>query len=270
VATTVTVTNPLSRDHSVLRPGLIASLVETVASNVRRSRTDVAIFEVGKGYGRANGGEPREWTRLGIALTGNAEPPAFNRPGRPYDLDDAKGIVELICRRLGFEAPAFEAEHDEPLFHRGRTARVTVDDRLAGVVGELHPGVLEDWAVRAGAVVVAELSIAGLAAGILGAVRSVPPARYPAIERDLAVVVPEAQPAGTVAAVIRRTGGELLRDVALFDIYRGAPLAPGEKSLAHRLTFQSADRTLTEAEVDAAVGAITAALSAEVGGRLRT
>jgi phenylalanyl-tRNA synthetase beta chain len=145
-----------------------------------------------------------------------------------------------------------------------------VDDRLAGIVGQLHPQVLEEWEVRADSVVVAELSIAGLAGGVLEPVTSIPLARFPAVERDLAVVLPEGQPAGAVAALIRRTGGDLLRDVALFDIYRGAPLAAGEKSLAHRLTFQSADRTLTEAEVDAAIAAITAALAAQLGGRLRT
>jgi phenylalanyl-tRNA synthetase beta chain len=101
-------------------------------------------------------------------------------------------------------------------------------------------------------------------------VKSVPPSRQPAVERDLAVVVAEAQPAGGVAGLIRRSGGPLLREVALFDIYRGAPLAAGEKSLAHRLTFQAGDRTLTEAEVDAAISSITGALSAELGGRLRT
>jgi phenylalanyl-tRNA synthetase beta chain len=84
------------------------------------------------------------------------------------------------------------------------------------------------------------------------------------------VVLPEAQPAGRVAQLIRRAGGPLLREAALFDIYRGAPLAPGEKSLAYRLVFQDPERTLTEAEVDAAVAEVTRVLSTEVGGRLRT
>jgi phenylalanyl-tRNA synthetase beta chain len=98
----------------------------------------------------------------------------------------------------------------------------------------------------------------------------VPPPRHPAVERDLAVVLPEGQPAGPVAELVRRAGGPLLRELALFDIYRGAPLAPGEKSLAYRLTFQHADRTLTEGEVDAAIAEVTRVLAAEVGGRLRT
>ncbi len=268
-ATPIAVTNPLSRDHSVLRPGLIGSLVEVVAGNERHGRDDVAVFEVGKGYGR-DAGQAREWWRLGFALTGSAEAPAFNRPPRAYDLDDAKGIVELISRRLGLPMPAYVPEREEPLFHPGRTARLAVEGSLAGIVGQLHPELLNRWEVRAQTVIVAELSVIGLGAGTLDAVRSAPLARHPAVERDLAVVVAEAQPAAGVAALIRRAGGPLLRDVALFDIYRGVPLDPSEKSLAHRLTFQAPDRTLTEPEVDAAVASITAALGTELGGRLRT
>jgi phenylalanyl-tRNA synthetase beta chain len=267
--TPIVVTNPLSRDHSVLRQALVGSLLDVVSGNLRRDRPDVAVFEVGKGYGRA-GDTAQEWWRLGIALTGAAEPVSHNRPSRPYDIDDAKGIVELIARRLGFGTLSFEPEVEEPLFHPGRTARVSVQDRLAGVVGQLHPDVLRKWEMRADTVLVAELSIAGLAAGTLDDIRSVPPPRHPAVERDLAVVLPEGQPAGRVAELIRRAGGPLLRDAALFDIYRGAPLAAGEKSLAYRLVFQHADRTLTEGEVDAAVAEVTGVLAGEVGGRLRT
>jgi phenylalanyl-tRNA synthetase beta chain len=89
------------------------------------------------------------------------------------------------------------------------------------------------------------------------------------VERDLAIIVPEDRAAADVATVVRGAGGELLRDVKLFDVYRGTPLGEGEKSLAHRLTF-AADRTLTESEVDAAVATITGAIRSELGGRLRT
>ncbi|HEV8489214.1 MAG TPA: phenylalanine--tRNA ligase subunit beta [Candidatus Limnocylindrales bacterium] len=265
----VAVTNPLSRDHSVLRPGLIGSLLDVVAANLRHGRDAVAAFEVGKGYGR-RGDRPSEWWRLGFALTGPAEPPAWNRPARPFDVDDAKGIVELLARRLGTAEASWAREAGEPLFHPGRTARVSAGDRLAGIVGELHPEVLAASEVRTDRVVVAELSVAGLGAGRLPTVRSVPPDRFPAIERDLAVVVAEDRPAAEVAASIRAHGGELLRSVTLFDVYRGAPLAADEKSLAHRLTFQAADRTLTEAEVDAVSATIAAGLERDLGARLRT
>jgi phenylalanyl-tRNA synthetase beta chain len=251
---------------------VIGSLVEIASTNVRRGRDDVAIFEIGKSYGR-DADVTREWWRLAIAACGAADEPAWNRPARAYDLDDAKGVIEAICRRLGIAAPVYEPLGGEPLLHPGRAARVTArrDGRLAlaGVVGELHPAVAEEWELRGARLIVAELDVAGLGGGEVRAVQAVTPSRHPAAERDLAIVVPEATPAAGIESAIRESAGPELVSLALFDIYRGTPLAADEKSLAWRLAFQSADRTLTEPEIEAAVAGISRAVAA-VGGRIRT
>lgn len=266
------VTNPLSADHSVLRPTIVGSLVEVASTNIRRGRTDLAIFEIGKGYGR-DGAETREWWRLGLALTGAFDPVAWNRPRRPADIDDAKGIIELVCRRLGLGAPTWQRIDDEPLLHPGRAALVTAEAAghvaLAGLVGELHPAVAEDAELRGARLIVAELEVAGLAGGHPADVRAATPARHPVAERDLAVVVAESVPAADIAAAIRSVGGPVLVGLELFDIYRGTPLGDDEKSLAFRLEFQSPERTLTDAEIDAAIATVTEALG-RVGGRIRT
>jgi phenylalanyl-tRNA synthetase beta chain len=268
----IRVTNPLSADHSVLRPALVGSLVEIVSANVRHGRSDVAIFEIGKGYGR-DGDLTREWWRLGLAITGAFEEPSWNRPRRVADLDDAKGLIELVCRRLGFAEPTWTPLGDEPLLHPGRAARVSATKdgaaALGGVVGELHPTIADEVDLRGARLVVAELDILGLAGGRPRDVRAAPPSRHPAAERDLAVVVAEATEAAVVAGTIRDTAGPVLGSVRLFDIYRGAPLGSDEKSLAWRLVFQAEDRTLTEAEIEAAIASITSALS-RLGGRIRT
>jgi phenylalanyl-tRNA synthetase beta chain len=119
-------------------------------------------------------------------------------------------------------------------------------------------------------VIVAELDIAGLAGGSRPRVSASAPPRQPPAERDLAIVVAEDRQAGTVLASIHANGGPNLGDVTLFDVYRGAPLAPGEKSLAVRLSFGSPDRTLTEAEIDAAMDAVRRGLADDVGARIRT
>jgi phenylalanyl-tRNA synthetase beta chain len=266
----VTVTNPLSSQHSVLRQSLTGSLLEVISTNLRQGRPDVAIFEIGKGYGATEDGEStHEWWRLGLALTGAAVPPSWNQSERPFDLDDAKGVIDLLAKRLGYAPPTYEPLADDPRLHPGRTARVHSGDDISGRVGELHPAVVEALDLRAARIVVAELAIAGLSAGGPSVPRTTTPSRHPAVDRDLAVIVRQAVPAADVEASIRRHAGPLLRSIGLFDVYRGRPLAADEKSLAYRLAFQAEDRTLVESEVDEAVAGVTSGLATDVAGRLR-
>lgn len=269
----ITVTNPLSADHAILRHSLVGSLTQVVAGNVRHGRDDVAVFEVGKGYGRV-ADETVEWWRLGLALTGAFEPAAWNRPARPADVDDAKGLIELVAGVIGAGRPTYMALTDEPILHPGRSALASASDRagrlaLSGVVGELHPRLIEAWDLRVPRLIVAELSVAGLGGGGLPSVEFEAVSRFPAVERDLAVVVDEAVPAADVESAIREAGGENLRSVVLFDLYRGRPLADDERSLAFRLRFEAPDRTLTEVEVEEAIATISGALGHRVGGRIR-
>jgi phenylalanyl-tRNA synthetase beta chain len=269
----IAVTNPLSQDHAHLRQSLVGSLADAVSTNVRRGRPDLSIFEVGKGYGRVDDA-PHEWWRLGLALAGAFEIAAWNRPARAADIDDAKGVIELLAKVLGARRPTYAPLTDEPMLHPGRSARASAlaaDGSLAisGVVGELHPSLVRSWDLRIDRLVVAELSVTGLSGGQLADARSVPPSRFPPVERDLAIVIGPERFAGEVEAVIGESGGSLLADAVLFDVYRGRPLESGERSLAYRLRFAADDRTLTEAEVEAAVAAITAALGDRLGARIR-
>ena len=268
----LTVTNPLSADHSVLRQSLVGSLVEVVDGNARHGQGDVAFFEVGKGYGRV-GESPREWWRLGLALAGAFEPGAWNQPRREADLDDAKGAIELLARVLGASEPAYAAVTGEPILHPGRSATVEShfpngDVAISGVLGELHPRLVNDWGLLVRRVIVGELSVAGLAGGSLPVVQSVAPPRVPPAERDLTVDVPDRVPAGDVIAAIRAAGGELLAEASLVGTYRGHPLGPDERSLTFRLRF-GADRPPSEADVDAAIGTISGSLTANLGARIR-
>jgi phenylalanyl-tRNA synthetase beta chain len=264
----IRVTNPLSHDHSLLRQTLVASLLDVVATNQRHGTDDIAVFEIGKGYAK-DGAASKEWWRLGFALTGAAEPPHHARRSRPYDLDDAKGVIDLLCRRIGYPRPVYEREADEAVFHPGRTARVQADARVHGIVGELHPRIAEAWELRGDRVIVAELAVSGLSGARLTPEHVPQISRFPAVERDLAIVVPPGTSAGAIDAAIRSAAGALLLDVRLFDVYRGEPLAADERSLAYRLTFQASDRTLTEDEVGEAIEAVIGAVGGH-GGRIRT
>ena len=260
--------NPLSRDHSLLRRNLLGSLLDVVGVNLRHGTEDVAVFEIGKGYART-GDAPREWWRLGFALVGAAEPVSWNRAARPYDLDDAKGVLELLAHRLGLGRPVYAAEAGEAVFHPGRTARADIGDRVHAIVGEVHPAIVDAWELRTPhPVLLAEVAIEGLAAGRLAPERAPAVGRFPEVDRDLAIVVPEGTAAAAVEALLREHAGDLLLDIRLFDLYRGVPLSGEEKSLAFRLRFGTATRTLTEGEVEEAVAAVIRALGT-IGGRLR-
>jgi phenylalanyl-tRNA synthetase beta chain len=268
----IAVTNPLSAQHCVLRKHLAASLLDVLSLNERQGRPDVAIFEIGKGYISVDG-KPREWSRLAILLTGAAEPTAWNRAPRTFDLDDAKGVLELLCRRLGLAEPSYAPDTRGFPFHPGRALMARQEaggEAVAGRVAELHPDVLAEWDLRAQRVIVAEIAIGGLDAVAPLRVHVEPIPRFPEVERDLAVIVAESRTAAEVHAAIEAHGGGLLRRVRLFDVYRGAPLAANEKSLACRLVLGAKDRTLTEVEVDAAVEAVRKGLEADLGAHLRS
>jgi phenylalanyl-tRNA synthetase beta chain len=283
----VTVRNPLSAQHSVLRRHVVPSLLDVLATNERQGRERVAVFEVGKGYASGEHG-PREWWRLAFLLAGAAEMRAWMRPDRAYDLDDAKAIVELLAERLSLEEPVFAPDRRGLPFHPGRAASVTArvsetggpaapgfDRRpgalaIAGHVAELHPEIVAAWDLRSARVLAGELAIAGIGGGTPAAPMARALSRVPAVERDLAVVVSEEIEAGSVASVARRAAGELLRGLRLFDVYRGMPLAADEKSLAIRLVLQSPDRTLTDEEIDAVMAGVADALASDLGARLRS
>jgi phenylalanyl-tRNA synthetase beta chain len=252
-----------------MRQSLLGSLLEVVSTNQRLGREDVAIFEIGKGYGATDAGT-HEWWRLGLALTGDAEPAAWNRAARPFDLDDAKGVIELLARGLGLPLPTYAPLTDDLRLHPGRAARVSSPEAIAGRVGEVHPDTIEALDLRASRIIVAELAIAGLSGGRPSVPRATTPSRHPIVERDLAVIVGEHVPAADVERSIAAHAGPLLLAVRLFDIYRGRPLDASEKSLAYRLEFGADDRTLIESEVEAALAAVTSGLAQDVEGRLRS
>jgi phenylalanyl-tRNA synthetase beta chain len=272
--TPITVVNPLSADHSVLRQSIVGSLVQVVDTNVRHGQQDVFVFEVGKGYGRL-GDDTREWWRLGLALSGAFEAPAWNRTRREADLGDAKGAIALIASLIGAGEPSYATLTDEPLLHPGRSASVesrlrTGEPAITGVVGELHPRVADAWELRGRRVIVAELSIAGLGGGSLPIVGAEPLPRFQPVERDLTVDVPDRVPAAEVATRLQNAGGDLLEHAALVGQYRGHPLGPDERSLTFRLRFAAAERALTDDDVDGAISTITAALADHVGARIRS
>ena len=261
----IRVTNPLQADDGWLRTRLTPGLLKVVRHNAHRHVRSVAVFEVDKVF-RLRDGQPEERPKAAFALSGNADP-GWASDDRPFDVFDAKGVVEAVMAELGIDWTLGDAI-GRP-FHPGRSGAVMVGDERIGVLGEIHPRVADRFDLTA-RVAVAELEVEALMrlARPVAGVEDVP--RFPPVRRDLAFIVDTSVPAGRVRAVLEAAAGELLGSVLLFDVFEGPPLPEGAKSLAFSVDFRAADRTLTDEEADVAVAAIVERLSSEVGARLRS
>ena len=263
----VAVANPLSAKFDTLRPMLLPGLVDAVAHNRRHGRRDVALFELGARF--TTEGETRG---VALAWTGGAAAEHWSSPVREVDFFDVKGVVERLCEALGAEVRIERGT--APYLVDGQAAVALVGDRPVGVIGLVAPHVVESrGAPRQDKVFAAELNldqIAALRAATRGElVRPLP--RYPTVVRDLSIVVSNSLPAeiirGTIHAAAERAGADAapLASVTFFDRYQGKGVAEGSVSLSVRLTFQAADRTLTDAEVQQSFDMILAALVREHG-----
>jgi phenylalanyl-tRNA synthetase beta chain len=267
-ARVVRLQNPLAADRSVMRPTLLFGLLEALATNVHRQAPDVRLFELGRVFeGVGAGVLPREDTRVGVVLTGLRAPRAWYAPRARADVFDAKGLVEGLVEALGRGEVSVEPSSAAYL-EDGRGATVAVQGVPVGVLGELHPDVQKAFDLPA-PVFVAEVSLDAIESLPDRVVQYRPLARYPGVQRDLAVVVSTDVPAAEVGRAIEAIRPPWLRRVALFDVYEGAQVGPGRKSLAYGLLYQADDRTLTDAEVNRAHGEVVERLRAELGAEVR-
>lgn len=265
---TVNVMNPLSEEQSVMRTLLLPGLLEVLQRNHNRRVTNGAVFELGNVfYPRPGASLPDEKPRLAAAMMGKI-PGGWASSDVPLDYYHLKGVMETVLAALGTDGVVFVPVSDRPGFHPGRTALVEVGGRELGVIGELHPEVLEklDLPQR---VTGSELDLELLAEVSGRPVQFSPLPRYPAADRDLAVVVSKDVTARDVLAVIRQAAGPLLTAVELFDVYTGEQVKEGYRSLAFALRFQASDRTLTDAEVADRLKSVTDSLVSSLGAELR-
>ena len=264
---TVTLANPLSTDLSVLRTTLLGSLLDMARHNRARGAATVRLFEAGGVYLPTETGQlPHEPYHVGALLAGTVRASSW-RDGHPPAIDffAAKGILEGLMDAVR-AVWRLEAAH-EPFLHPGRSAVILVDAAPAGWVGEIHPLVAAEWDLR-DTVAAFELNLDAVPEPATTLYREV--SGFPDVREDLAVVVPEHVTAAQLLALVRHAGGRLLAGAEVFDVYRDPErLGEGNVSLALRLTYRSGDRTLTDEEVTERRNAITAAVSEQLGGRIR-
>lgn len=265
----VALTNPITQERSILRHSLLSTILEVAAANLR-FRDRLEIFEVGKVFLLEPGEDlPAEPSRVCMVMTGPRDDRHWLATGGPeIDFFDLKGVVETLLNRLHVVGAVYEpVEH--PSFQVGRVAQLRVDGVEIGVLGELHPAVREAFDLPDRRVTAAELDLESLLAQAPTAWYIEPISAYPAVLQDLAVVLDEGVPAAVVQDLITSTGGFLLKNVQLFDVYHGDPVPAGKKSLAYALTFQAPDKTLRDEIVARQVQRILKTLEKELGAELR-
>ncbi len=269
----VTLANPIASDKVAMRHTLLANLLTNAQANARyavRQQT----FEIGSVYfQRPDQLLPDEPPRLALLMTGARSPEGWMSAAKAdaaekVDFFDLKGVVEALLAGLRITGAVYTpAAHTS--FHPGRSAALSLGGREIGVFGEVHPLVAERFELSEAPVLLAEFDLAALLSFVpdVTAIRSLPVP--PPILQDIALVVKEETPAAEVAAAIVEAGGDLLRDVRLFDVYQGESIPAGYKSLAYSLTYQTDTRTLTDEEVAKVHARIARTLERKLDAKLR-
>lgn len=261
--------NPLTEDQAVMRTTLVPSLLETAARNIAYRTTDLALFELRPVFHPLAGEElPRERLRLTALLSGRREPEGWAQQMSECDFFDIKGAVEDLLDSLHIRDARWPAEHGERFYHPGKSCAIDAGSGRLGTLGEIHPEVLRRFDISQ-PVYLLDLDAEALfaAAGKHPGFR--PLSRYPDVERDSALLIDEEISAQQVLDALGQVRLKDLESIVLFDVYRGASLPPGKKSLAIRARYRALDRTLTDEIVQGLHGKLIQSLQKSLGAELR-
>lgn len=257
--------NPITADMSVMRTNMWPGLVTTLLYNQNRQQPRMRLFETGLTFIEKNGAL-RQLNVLGGLISGTAHPMQWGEPARAVDFFDLKGDLEkLLQGTFGIEAYQFKSGV-HPALHPGQTAEIYLKDQQIGIVGALHPALMQTLDLTEKTIVF-ELWLDQIEKNSSPRFKEI--SKYPEIRRDIAFFVDQTVPSQQIQDTIRDVGGELLRDITVFDVYQGKGVAPHRKSIALALTLQHDSRTLVDEEVANVVEQIIVALKERFAAELR-
>ena len=262
--------NPITDEFRVMRTTMAPSVLNAAAYNLARQHNKVAIFEVGRVYLPKElplKEQATEKSMLCAVISGKCNDLNWCTCRDNVDFYDMKGVVEGLMAKLMLNDYKL-VHYAVPYLHPGKSCAVEVDGKIIGWFGELHPLAQEAFGLPQEAYIL-EMEVEPLVAAAIAVPKYKHLAKYPSMSRDIAVVVPLEVTNAELEAVIREHAGELLIGVKVFDIYTGKQVAEGCKSMAFNLTYQAADRTLTDAEVDASMKTVIAKVAEEYKAELR-
>jgi phenylalanyl-tRNA synthetase beta chain len=261
--------NPIASDMSVMRTTLWAGLLNTAIHNLNRQQNRIRLFETGLRFladEQAGVQGLVQEPSLAMLITGRRYPESWNGGSETVDFYDLKGDFEAIVGLARMAAAIEFVRGSNPALHPGQCAEIRRDGRVVGFMGALHPDVQRQLDIEQ-PVYLLEVALSALADAPLPKFTEL--SRFPAVRRDLALVVDKAVLVADILLVVRQVTGEILRDLTLFDVYEGKGIDPERKSLALGLTFQDSSRTLNENEVNAAIASVLGALAERFGATLR-
>ncbi len=264
----VKVQNPLSEEQRVLRTTMLPGILDILSRNTARKNRDLAFFEMGRIFVPVAGAKlPEEKNTLAAAVMGSTRA-GWQSAAQEMDFYYLKGVLETLLDTLNIKKYNMVPESGESSFHPGRTARVELGGETLGIIGEIHPNVAENYRLP-DRVYVMQLDVEMLIRHAGGIKQYSPLPKYPAVERDMAIVVRKDIMAADINRVIRKSAGTLLESISLFDVYQGSQIKEGFKSMAFSLRFQSPERTLTDEEVNVIHQKIQQALKEHFEAELR-
>ena len=260
---------PMTVDRSVLRQNMVAGILDTVAYNVARKNKDLALYEIGKVFEQTGNPQeelPTEINSFAYALTGLVTEKDFQTPAVPVDFFYAKGILEALFDRLGLKVE-YTATQALAGMHPGRTATISLDGQVVGFVGQVHPVTAKDYNIPE--TYVAEINLTAIEQVIQPAKPFVEITKFPAVTRDIALLLKAEISHKEVVEAIEAAGVKRLTDIKLFDVFSGEKLGLGMKSMAYTLTFQNPEDTLEDEEVARYMEKIQKSLEVTIGAEVR-
>ena len=260
---------PMTVDRSVLRQNMVAGILDTVAYNVARKNKDLALYEIGKVFEQKGNPQeelPTEINSFAFALTGLVTEKDFQTSAIPVDFFYVKGILEALFDRLGLKVE-YTATQALTSMHPGRTATISLDGQVIGFVGQVHPVVVKAYNIPE--TYVAEVSLTAVEQAIQPAKPFVEVTKFPAVTRDIALLLKAEISHKEVVAAIEAARVKRLTDIKLFDVFSGEKLGLGMKSMAYTLTFQNPEDTLEDEEVARYMEKIQKSLEEMLGAEVR-
>ncbi|MDF1797157.1 MAG: phenylalanine--tRNA ligase subunit beta [Coxiellaceae bacterium] len=254
--------NPMASDMAVMRTSLLPGLVNNAEHNLKRQQDTVRLFEHGACFQLQADKSVKQDQRLAAVIAGHAEPVQWAKKQRLVDFYDIKGDVESLLADWGVRFERAEFDY----LHPGRSVKVIVDGKVVGCIGQLHPELQKRHGIKTD-VYIMELVVSDLADTKLAEFKKL--SKFPEMKRDLAIILPDQVQAEEIVETIHAVGGDILKNCAIFDMYKGGSIAKGSKSVALELVFQDSDRTLVDEDVNSVIHNIVNELQSKFNAQLR-